>query len=333
MAADYSIDPMEGKRALVLGGLGFIGSNLAHKLVSLGAEVTIYDACLDPYGWNFVNITEIKEKVRFIKGDIRDLELLKEAVKDKDFMFNCAGQVSHVDSMKDPFLDIDINCRGNVTTLEACRQSNDRIKIIYAGTRGQMGGLKYSPADENHPDNPTDIYGADKLAAEKYHFVYYSAYGIKSCSLRINNTYGPRHQMKHGKYGILNWFIRRAMLGEPIEVFGDGSQTRDYNYVEDVSDAMILAAQSSKADGQVYLLGSGKELKFIDMVKKVIDAVGSGTYSLKQWPGERRSIEVGNFFVSYAKINKELGWHPKTSFEDGLKKTVEFYRKRLKEYL
>ena len=328
----YELNRMEGKRCLITGGLGFIGSNLARRLVGLGAEVSVLDACLDPYGWNSANIKEIRMKVRFVKADIRDAPAMTAAVKEKDFIFNCAGQVSHVDSMKDPFLDLDINCRGNLNILEACRRLNDKVKLVYAGTRGQMGPLHYSPADEEHPDNPTDIYGADKWAAEKYHLVYSNAFGMHATSLRINNTYGERHQMKHSKYGIMNWFIRLAMDGKEIPVYGDGSQTRDYNYVADVVDAMVLAAQSPKSDGKFYMLGSGSEIKFLDMVKAVIAAAGSGSYKLVPWPEDRKAIEVGNFFVTYKKIKEELGWEPKTSLEEGLKNTVAFYKERKEDY-
>ena len=328
----YELKRMQGKRCLITGGLGFIGSNIAHKLAELGAEVSILDACLDPFGWNFANIKEIKDKVRFTKADIRDEKAMAAAVKDKDFIFNCAGQISHVDSMTDPFLDLDINCRGTLTLLEACRRFNDKAKIVYAGTRGQMGSLHYSPADEEHPDNPTDIYGADKWAAEKYHLIYHSAFGIPATSLRINNTYGERHQMKHAKYGIMNWFIRLALDGKEIPVYGDGSQTRDYNYITDVVNAAVLAAQSPKTDGKYYLLGSGSEIKFIDMVKAVIAAAGSGSYKFVPWPADRKAIEIGNFFVSYKKIRDELGWEPRTAMEDGLRRTIAFYKERHKEY-
>ena len=334
---DYKLKLMTGDRVLIIGGLGFIGSNIAHKLVSLGADVTILDACLDPYGWNFANIKEIKDRITFVKGDIRDFDLIKREIKNKNLIFNCAAQVSHTISMKDPLLDIDINCKGNMTLLEAARAINDKVKIIYAGTRGEIGKLVYSPADENHPTNPTDLQGINKLAAEKYHLLYNSVYGINTCSLRINNTYGIRQNVKNGDYGILNWFVRKAILGELIQIYGSGNQTRDYNYVEDVVDAMILAAQSDKSDGQIYLLGSGDEIKFIDMVNKVVNIAKSLGYNVayKQvpWPKEREQIEIGNFVVSYDKIKKDLKWYPKTSFDDGLKKTFNFYKERIKEYI
>lgn len=333
MNKEYSINRMDDQSALVTGGAGFIGSNLVHQLVALGAKVTVYDCLLDGYGGNLANLKEINDKIQFVKGDIRDIDLLKVHVREKDFIFNYASQVSHIDSMSNPFLDIDINCRGHMSLLEACRKYNDSVKIVYNATRGQVGESKYTPVDENHPDNPPDVYGINKLAAEKYHLLYHKVYGIKTTSIRMNNTYGPRHQMKHGKYGILNWFIRRAMLSEVIEVYGDGSQTRDYNYVDDANDAALLAAQSERSNGEVFLLGSGEEIKFIDMVQLVLKAVGSGEYKQIPWPSGREAIDVKNFYVSFEKINKTLHWYPKTDLRSGLKKTVDFYRERLSEYI
>lgn len=330
---EYGIKPMHGERVLVIGGLGFVGSNLAHKLLALGAEVTLYDACLDPYGWNLANVAEIKDKVRFVKGDTRDFELLKEHVRGKEHIFNLAAQVSHSLSMKEPFLDIEINCRGNMNVLEACRQVNDSAKIVYGGTRGQTGEALYLPVDEKHPDNPPDINGINKLAAEKYHLLYFKVYGIPATSLRIGNTYGPRHQMKHGEYGVLNYFIRRAMLGEVIEVYGSGNQIRDYTYVDDLVDALLLLAQSNKASGEVFLIGSGEQIKFLDMVKLVIKTVERGEYRLIPFPPGRKEINVERFAVSYKKLNKTVGWRPKTKLKEGMRKTVDFYRTRLKEYI
>lgn len=330
----YVLKPMRGESALITGGLGFIGSNIAHRLVSLGAHVTVYDACLDPYGWNFANIREIKDSVKFIKGDTRDIELLKEHVRDKDFVFDCAAQVSHNLSIKKPFLDVDINCRGALNVLEAVRHCGGKAKVVYAGTRGELGRLERTPADETHPTNPVDINGINKLAAEKYNLLYNKIYGIRTTSIRINNTYGPRSQMRNDDYGIVNWFIRRALLGEEIVMHGEGNQTRDFNYVDDVVDAMVLAAQSDKADGEVFLLGSGKETKFADVLKLIIEITGSGSRIRRiPRPKEREAIEIGNFLVSFDKIRSTLGWNPKVSLEDGISKTVEFYRQRIGEYV
>lgn len=324
---------MNEQRVLILGGLGFIGSSLAHKLVEIGAQVTIYDACLDPYGWNFANIEEISDEIEFIKGDIRDFDLLKQHVRDKDCIFHCAAQVGHVISMQDPFLDIDINCRGTVNLLEACRRFNNGAEIVYTGTRGQVGEPEYLPVDENHPDSPTDIYGINKLAAEKYLSVYHEVHGIPFVSMRLNNIYGPRAQMKHGHYAVVNYLLALAMQGKTITVYGDGSQTRDFLYIDDAVDALILAAQKEEAIGEVFMVGSGVETKFIDMVELVIQTVGKGRYVNIPYPREREKIDIRRFAGSYAKLNRVLGWKPTTSLEEGISKTLAFYETRLSEYV
>ncbi len=324
---------ISGSRILITGGLGFIGSNITQKLISLNAKVTIFDACLDPYGWNFANINEVKEKVEFIKGDIRNMEAMESVVRDKDIIIDCASQISHTISIKNPLLDIDINCKGALTVLEAVRRRNDSAKLVYAGTRGQIGSMVYNPVDENHPTNPMDMNGINKLAAEKYHMTYNRIYGIKTTSLRINNTYGPRSQMKHGDYGIVNWFIKKAMLNEQITINGPGFQTRDYAYVEDIADAMILAAQNNQANGQIFMLGSGEEIKFIDVCNMILKATGSSMkIQHRPWPEERKKIEIGNYRVDASKAKEILGWTPKISMEEGLKRTVEFYKNRKEEY-
>lgn len=329
---NYEIKKMDGKKVLVIGGLGFIGSNLVHKLVDLDAEVTIYDACLNPYGWNKNNIKEIETEVAFVKGDVRDFDQLKEHIKEKDFIFNFAAQVGRSISMADPYLDTTINCVGTLNVVEACRRFNDTAKILNAGTRGVIGEPEYLPVDEKHPTNPTDIYGINKLAAEKYCLVYNQVYGIPAVSLRLNNVFGPRCQMKQSLYGILNWFIRNCMLGEKITVYGDGNQTRDYVYIDDVVDAFLLAAQSKNADKQIFMVGSGEETKFIDMVQEVIKGVGKGECIHVPFPEDIECIDIKRFVSSNKKINEMLGWYPNTSFEDGIKETVEFYEKNLKYY-
>lgn len=323
---------MDGKRVLITGGLGFIGSNLAHRLVASGADVTLYDACLNPYGWNFANIKEIRKNVRVVKGDVRDIKKTQKNIKGMDVVIDCAAQVSHTISVRDPFLDIDINCRGAMSVLEGCRKAD--AKHIYAGTRGQIGRLEYTPADEKHPSNPMDINGINKLAAEKYCLLYGRIYGLRTCSLRINNTYGPRCQVRHDDYGVINYFIRQAILGEQITIHGEGLQTRDYNYVDDVSDAIILACHRKEAEGECFNLGSGRETRLIDMVKLILKTAGS-EMEIKRVPRpeERRAIEIGNFLVTYDKIKRVLGWEPKTGLEGGIRKTVEFYRERIAEYL
>lgn len=330
---DYKLSDMKGKEVLITGGLGFIGSSIAHKCVSLNANVTIYDACLDPYGWNFANIKEIKNRIKFVKGDTRQLELVKKTMKGKDIVFDCASQISHTISVKQPFLDLDINCKGPLNLLEAARTINDKAKFVYAGTRGQIGRMVYSPIDEEHPTNPVDINGINKLAAEKYYLLYNKLYGIKATSLRINNAYGTRCQMRHGDYAIVNWFIRKAILNEQISIYGTGKQTRDYGFVEDIVDAMVLAAQSKNADGECFMIGTGKEVSLMEMCRLILRAAGSKMkINHLEWDEERKSIEIGNFCVSYKRLKKLLGWHPKTPLFEGLRKTVQFYRERKDEY-
>ena len=329
----YTLKELKDQEVLITGGLGFIGSNLAHSLIALKANVTIYDACLDPYGWNFANIKEIKDKVTFLKADTRDMDILKKHIKEKDIIFDCAAQLSHTISMENPFLDIDINVRGTLNVVEATRQVNDKAKLIYASTRGVIGKMLYSPIDENHPTNPVDINGINKLTAEKYYMLYNKIYGLNTTSIRINNTYGIRSQMKRGDYSIINWFIGLVLQNKPIPIYGDGSQTRDYNYVQDVVDAIILTAQRKESTGEIFMLGSGQETKLIDAVNLIIKLTGKGKIEKKPWPKERKNIEIGNFLVSYEKINSYLGWHPKTGLENGLRKTIQFYQQRLQDYL
>ena len=324
---------MDNSQALVLGGLGFIGSNVVHLLAELGADVTVFDSMLKGYGGNLANMNGIEDQVKIVKKDMREFEELKKVVPEKDVIFNCAGQVSHSDSMTNPWLDIDINCTANINLLEACRQLNDNAKIVYCGTRAAVGKAEKLPVDEKHPTDPVDIYGIDKLASEKYHLLYSKLYGMKACVLRLTNVFGERHQMQHAKYGVMNYFVRLALEGKAIKVYGDGQQIRDLNYVRDVTEAMVIAAQNKKSDSEMYNIGSGRKIKFIEIVEKIIETVGKGSYEFVEWPEQSKAIEVGDYFVSYEKIKKDLGWAPKTTFENGLQKTVEFYRERLNDYI
>jgi nucleoside-diphosphate-sugar epimerase len=275
----YTIQRLEGKKILIIGGLGFIGSNIAQRCVALGASVAIYDACLDPYGWNFANIKEIRDKLTFVKGDTRDFEALKSVVVEQYIIYDCAAQISHLISVKDPFLDIDITLRGGMNILEIVRQHNKNAILIYAGTRGAVGKMVHKPITEDHPTNPVDINGVNKLAIEKYYLLYHQLHSMKTVVIRINNTYGERAQMRRGDYGIVNWFLRKAMLGEQIVINGDGSQTRDYNYVQDVVDdspAQKAGLQTGdiivSIDGK-SIDGKGNEVATIIAGKKIGDVV------------------------------------------------------------
>ncbi len=321
----------ENKKVLITGGLGFIGSNLAIELVKSGSSVEIYDALIPDMGGNMFNIEPIKKQVKLTIGDLRDEDKITRAVKAKDYIFNLAGTLSHIDSMANPFWDLDINCRAQLCLLEACRKLNSGVKIVFAGTRNQYGKAKYLPVDENHPLEPTDINGVDAIAGEKYHMMYDKVYGIRAVSLRMTNTFGPRHQMKHPKQGVLNWFLRQIMDGKRIKLMGGGGQVRDINYIDDVVDALILAGGSKKADGQVYNLG-GTALSLLEFSKKAINIWGKGNIENIDFPKGRKNIEIGDYVANYKKITKDLGWEPKMSIDKAIERTFDYYKKYKKYY-
>lgn len=327
----HSYTSYKGKKILITGGLGFIGSTLAIKLVSYGAEVTIIDSLIPDYGGNLFNINPVKDKVRVNIADVRDAHSLKFLVQDKDIMFNLAGTLSHVDSMSDPFTDTEINCVSQLSILEACRFNNPKIKIIYAGTRNQYGKAVYLPVDERHPQNPTDINGINCMTGEYYHLLYNKVYGIKSTSLRLTNTYGPRHQMKHSRQGVLNWFIRELMDGKVIQLYGTGEQIRDINYVDDVVEAFMKVGLSDKVWGEVFNLG-GSAISLIEFVKTAIEVRGKGKLEIIPFPKDREKIEIGDYIADYFKIYRLLDWEPKVDIKTGISKTFIYYDKYKNKY-
>lgn len=321
----------KNKNVLITGGLGFIGSNLTIKLVELGANVTIVDSLIPEYGGNLFNVQSVKSKVKINISDVRDSHSLNYLVQGQDIIFNLAGTLSHVDSMKDPFTDLEVNCRSQLSILESCRRFNPEVKIIYAGTRNQYGKAKYLPVDENHPQDPTDVNGINCIAGEYYHLLYYKVYKLKAISLRLTNTFGPRHQMKHPRQGVLNWFIRQLLDGEKIKLYGSGQQIRDINFVDDVIEAFLLVGLSDKVWGQVFNLG-GIPTSLTDFVKLAIKIRKKGKFEIVEFPEDRKKIEIGDYIADYNKITNTLGWKPKTSLEQGLSKTVKFYERYKKYY-
>jgi len=322
----------QNKDILITGGLGFIGSNLALKLVGSGAKVTLVDSLIPDYGGNLFNVEPMRDKLTINIADVRDESSMNWLVKDRDYIFNLAGTLSHIDSMKDPYTDLEINCRSQLTILEACRKNNPTVKIVFSGTRGQYGKAQYLPVDEKHPLEPTDVNGINNLAGEWYHILYNNVYGLRATSLRLTNTYGPRHQMKHSRQGYLNWFIRLALDNEAITLYDDGKQLRDFNYVDDVVDALLLAGASEKADGEIFNLGSGQPVSVKGSLLAVLEAAGSGRLQQVSFPPDKKKIEIGDYYADYGKIQKVLGWEPKVSFKDGLNKTVEYYKKHRDHY-
>ena len=314
-----------GKNALITGGLGFIGSTLSIRLAELGAKVTVIDSLIPEYGGNLFNVEPVKDRIRINISDVRDRSSINYLVKGQDYLFNLAGTLSHIDSMRDPFTDLEINCVSQLRILEACRKYNPGIKIVFAGTRGQYGRAQYLPVDEKHPLHSSDVNGINNNAGENYHLLYNEVYGIRACSLRLTNTYGPRHEMKHPRQGVLKWFIRQIIDGLVINIYGSGSQIRDTNYVDDVVDAMLLAMMTEATNGEVFNLG-GEPLSLVQFVEALIEVNGGGKYELVAFPGELKAIEIGDHIASYAKFTALTGWEPKVDLKEGLAKSLEYYR-------
>jgi UDP-glucose 4-epimerase len=329
--SDYR-DFYRGRRVLVTGGLGFIGSNLCRALADLDATVVAVDSLLPDYGGSLFNLAGYEEKVRINIADVRG-HGMEYLVQGQDILFNLAGQVSHIDSMTDPFTDLEINCRSQLWILEAVRKRNPELKIVYAGTRQIYGKPMRLPVDESHLLNPTDVNGINKISGEFYHLVYNSVYGIRACSLRLTNTYGPRQLIRHNRQGFIGWFMRQVTLGEPIQLYGDGTQRRDFDYVDDVVDAFLRAGAMEEANGQVFNLGGEAPISLVDLVKMMIEIAGHGSYSLTPFPPERKKIDIGDFHADAAKIRKALGWKPTTALRDGLTRTIEYYKRYQEQYL
>lgn len=330
--SNRDFERFRNKEILITGGLGFIGSNLAIELVKYGAKITIVDNMLPRQGGNLFNIKEIEDKVKVNFSDVRNQLSMNYLVKGKDFVFHLAGQVNHVDSMRNPIQDLEINCLGTLVLLEALRHHNRNAKVIFAGTRGEYGKSVKLPVDENHPTNPKGIYAVTNLTAEKMVLVYHEIFGIKGVCLRITNTYGPRHQMQHDEYGVFNWFIRKAIDDDAIPVFGDGKIVRDFLYVEDLVECMLMTALTDEAYGDVFNVGTGIPVSFIELAERIVKIAGTGRVEFREFTKERKEVEPGDYYADITKIKRVVGWEPKTPLDEGIKKTIEFYRKFKEHY-
>ncbi len=326
------MNKLQSKNILITGGLGMIGSNLAIGLVKLGANVSILDASLKPYGANFFNVEPIAKQIELIHGDIRDLALISHSVQDKDIIYNLAGQISHNDSLKDPFLDASINYIGHLNVADAVKKFNPDAKIIYSGSRLQFGKIKNTPTDESHPQRPETPYALHKFAAESMYKYYWDINNVKSVCFRIANPYGVRGQMIHSKYTIINWFIRQAMEGKTITIFGDGSQIRDYIYINDLVSVLIKAGSAESIRHEIYNIGSGVGVSFVEMVNKVIEIVGSGRIAHVEWPENYINVETGDYITDIKKVSEQMNWKPETSIEDGIYKTWQYYKQNQIHY-
>ncbi len=314
-----------GRPLLITGGLGFIGSNLARRLADLGARVTVVDSLIPEYGGNLHNLAGYEDRVRINIADVRG-HGMEYLVRGQDLIFNLAGQVSHIDSMTDPFTDLDINCRAQLSILEACRQGNPGAKVVFASTRQIYGAPDYLPVDEAHPVHPSDVNGINKMAGEWYHILYNNVHGIRACSLRLTNTYGPRMLVKHPRQTALGWFVRLAVDDAEIEIWGDGRQRRDYTYVDDVVEAFLRAGATDAVNGRVINLGGPEPVEHLDLIRTLVEVAGSGRFRLIPFPPERKVIDIGDVYSSFALARELLGWAPAVALREGLARTVAFYR-------
>jgi UDP-glucose 4-epimerase len=321
------------RRVLITGGLGFIGSNLARRLVALGARVLIVDSLIPDYGGNLFNIDGIEDVVRVNIADVRQQSTMNYLVQDHDVIFNLAGQVSHIDSIQDPYTDLEINCRSQLFILEACRRNNPAVKVVFASTRQVYGRPDSLPVSESHLVRPTDVNGINKAAGEYYHLVYNNVFGVRACVLRLSNVYGPRQLLKHNRQGFIGWFIRRVIEGGEIEIYGDGTQRRDFVFVDDAADAFLRAAATDASNGQVFNVGGREPIAHRDLVALLVDVAGSGSFRFVDWPAEKKAIDIGDFITDSSLISSVLGWSATTTLRDGLERTIAFYRAHLGEYV
>ncbi|MGD9723741.1 MAG: NAD-dependent epimerase/dehydratase family protein [Pirellulales bacterium] len=324
-------DAYNGRQVLITGGLGFLGSNLAIRLVELGAQVTIVDSVVPQFGGNFFNIEPVRDRVALNISDMRDANSLDILVRDKDYIFNLAGQVSHGDSMRDPQLDLAVNCVSTMNLVEACRQHNPHARLLYTSTRQVYGRPQALPVAEDHPTVPIDVNGINKLAAEYYHLLYHRTYGVRCTVLRLTNTFGPRQRIQSDRQGFAAVFVRQALCGDTIRLYGGGLQLRDFNYVDDVVNAMVLAASSDACLGQVYNLGSPRAHSLVDFVD-ILKSLCSFDVEVVPFPEDKRIIDIGDYYGDFSKFRRTTGWTAQVALGDGLARTVAYYRQHQEVY-
>lgn len=332
LLSDRRLAEYRGKTALVTGGLGFIPSNVVHALTTLGCTVTVIDSLSPDQGGNRFNLRGIEEKVDVRIADIRDEAAVKDAVQGKDFVFNMAASVSHIDSLESPFHDLDVNARGNLIVLEAVRRYAPEARVLYSGTRSEYGLIQTTPVREDHPLIPTEANSANKAVADMYHIAYHIAHGLKTVSLRLTNTYGPRMLTAHWRQGFINWFVRLAVEGGDYRLYGDGSQVRDLVYVDDTVRAILLAAITPAAIGQSINVGSGKPVSLKEIATLLIEIAGKGRIEYVPFPEDAKRIEIGDYVADISKITDLVGWEPRTELREGLERSVRYFRQYHEHY-
>jgi len=322
-----------GARVMITGGLGFIGSALARRLVALGADVLLVDSLIPQYGGNLFNIHGLEGRLQVNVSDIRDVHGLRHLLRDRDFLFNLAGQTSHLDSMTDPVADLEINCAAQLSLLEACRAVNPDIGIVFASTRQIYGRPERLPVDETHLLRPVDVNGVNKMAGEAYHILYHNVYGMRSCALRLTNTFGPRMRIKDARQTFVGIWLRAILEGRPFEVWG-GEQLRDFTYVDDAAEAFLIAALTPEANGRAFNVGGEEVLSLRQLADALIDANdGEGRYEIRQFPAERKRIDIGDYYADDSLFRQTTGWRARTSIRDGLARSLAFFRDNLEHYL
>lgn len=321
-----------GKHVLITGGLGFIGSTLARRLSEYQAQVTLVDSLIPEYGGNLFNIAGIEERVRVNISDVRDEHSLRFLVQGQDYLFNLAGQTSHLDSMEDPYTDLEINCHSQLSILETCRKHNPRVKVVFASTRQIYGKPDYLPVDEKHMLRPVDVNGINKMAGEWYHILYNNVYEVRACALRFSNTYGPRMRVKDARQTFLGVWIRLLVQRQPFEVW-DGAQWRDFTYIDDAVDALLLCAGDEKGNGQVYNVGGEKACTLHQLAELLVEVNGGGQFTVKTFPPERKRIDIGDYYCDWSRLHGAVGWEPRVHLREGLGRTLAYYRQHLASYL
>jgi UDP-glucose 4-epimerase len=319
------------RRALITGGLGFIGSTLARRLVELGARVTLVDSLIPEYGGNLANIAGLEDRVRVNISDVRDEHSFRYLVRDQELLFNLAGQTSHMDSMREPFVDLEINVRAQLSIVESCRKYNPDIKIVFASTRQMYGKPDHLPVDEKHLLRPVDVNGIHKMAGEWYHILYNNVHGIRACALRLTNTYGPRMRIKDARQTFLGVWIRKLLEGEPFEVW-DGDQRRDFTFVDDAVDAFLLAA-TLPVDGEIFNVGGEPPITLKELAAALVRINGAGEFDVIDYPAERKRIDIGDYFADDQKARTMLQWTPTVGLEEGLARTLDYYKRHRDAYL
>ncbi len=321
-----------GKRVLITGGAGFIGATLGIRLTDLGAHVVAVDSLISEYGGNLHNLAGYEDRITLNIADVRDQFGLNILVRDQDYLFNLAGQTSHLDSMIDPFTDLEINCRSQLKILEACRQNNPGVRIVFASTRQIYGRPRYLPVDEQHPLNPADVNGINKLAGEMYHLLYAQVYHMATCVLRLTNTYGPRMRVKDARQTFLGIWMRKLIEQQPLQIYGEGQQLRDFNYVDDVVEALLLAAVHPNLSGQAYNLGGGEVLTLEALARLAVEVNGGGAVEKIPFPPERKVIDIGDYYANYTAFSQLTGWQPRVKLAAGLRATLDYYREHGQHY-